>query len=323
MSSLILNAVSSIRMGVEDFRQQEAARDISAVRNFYAGVLLLIKEALIRAAPNADPMLVIGARLKPVPDGSGGLAMERIGQTTIDFQQIGERETDFGVSIDTAALKALNRIRNDMEHHYTSEPATAIRAAISKGFPVVASLLRQLDEDALFLLGDAWTTMLETKELYDQELRIARDTYSKIEWYSTSLDGAVLRCPCCRSELVEQVDPENERQDWAELRCRTCGELPDMADVIEKVVDEVHGAEVYMRAKDTGEEGPVHRCPCCERETLVESEDRCAACGEALDYSDECMRCGAGISLSDYLGGDDEGLCSYCAYQTEKAMRDD
>lgn len=44
MSSLFANAVASIRMGVEDFQQQDHDRDISAVRNFYAGVLLLAKE---------------------------------------------------------------------------------------------------------------------------------------------------------------------------------------------------------------------------------------------------------------------------------------
>ncbi|MDF1835807.1 MAG: hypothetical protein P1U62_13140, partial [Alteraurantiacibacter sp. bin_em_oilr2.035] len=65
-------------MGVEDFRQQDPDRDISAVRNFYAGVLLLAKEALIRAAPKADPALVIGAKLKPVPNDAGGIEMEQV-----------------------------------------------------------------------------------------------------------------------------------------------------------------------------------------------------------------------------------------------------
>lgn len=55
MPSLFENAVASIRMGVEDYRQQDGDRDVSAVRNFYAGVLLLAKEALVRKAPDADP----------------------------------------------------------------------------------------------------------------------------------------------------------------------------------------------------------------------------------------------------------------------------
>lgn len=161
-------------MGVEDFRQQDPDRDISAVHNFYAGVLLLAKEALVRAAPDTDPEVVIGAKLKPVPDGMGGVTMEQVGHTTVDFQQIATRAADFGIALDHKALTALNRIRNDMEHHFTSEPATAVRAAISKAFPVSASLFRQLEEDPLEILGELWTTMLETKELYDQELASAR-----------------------------------------------------------------------------------------------------------------------------------------------------
>src|SRR3546814_14579502 len=74
----LFRSVASIRMGVEDFRQQDHDRDISAVRNFYAGVLLLVKEALIRAAPEADPQHVIGAKLKPVPDGQGGIEMAQV-----------------------------------------------------------------------------------------------------------------------------------------------------------------------------------------------------------------------------------------------------
>ncbi|WP_199720802.1 hypothetical protein [Azospirillum cavernae] len=164
------NAIASIRMGIEDFRQQDHDRDISAVRNLYAGTLLLAKEALVRAAPKADPALVIGAKIKPVPDGAGGIAMRQSGHTTIDFQEIGERARTFGIPLDPGALNALNKIRNDIEHHYTSESVTAIRAAISKGFPVIDSLFRHLDENPVKLLGEVWKTMLKTKEDYDQDL---------------------------------------------------------------------------------------------------------------------------------------------------------
>jgi len=323
MPSLFENAVASIRMGVEDFRQQDPDRDVSAVRNFYAGVLLLAKEALIRAAPNADPELVIGARLKPVPDGAGGIEMEKVGHTTIDFQQIAERAKDFGINIDAQALRALNRIRNDMEHHYTNAPATAIRAAISKGFPVVASLFRQIDEVPMERLGEAWATMLQTKELYDQELQEARATLANMHWRSSSVTTELLRCKECKSELIEQTDPDNEDQDDVELRCRTCGTFLDAADMIEQVIDEVYGAEAFSRHKDTGEEGPVYICPACDRATLIEAEDECANCGEPLDYTSECGRCGEGISIQDFLDGLDSGLCSYCSWQQDKIMRED
>lgn len=323
MPSLFENAVSSIRMGVEDYGQQDHDRDISAVRNFYAGVLLLVKEALARRAPNADPQLVIAAKLKPVPDGDGGIMMEQVGHTTIDFQQISERAKDFGLAIDAQALRALNKIRNDLEHHYTSESAAAIRAAIGKGFPVVASLFRELEADPVELLGPAWTKMLETKELYDQELKETRATLAKVAWRSVSVAGGFIKCGGCQSELVEQVDPDNEVQDHIELHCRTCGAAPALEEAIEALLEDMYAGLSYVRAKEGGGDGPLYDCPACGRATLVEDEDGCANCGNELDYITECMRCCADISMRDFLDGLDEGLCSYCSYVKEKVMRDD
>ena len=323
MPSLFRNAVASIRMGVEDFRQQDHDRDISAVRNFYAGVLLLAKEALIRAAPDADPDLVIGARIKPVSDGNGGIEMRQVGHTTIDFQQIGERARDFGVPLDHGALNALNRIRNDMEHHYTSESSTAIRAVISKAFPVAAALFRHLGEDPVAELGEAWTVMLDTKDVYDQELRESRATLAKVEWYSSTIADAVFRCDSCKSELVGQIDSENVSQDHVELRCRTCGASPELSDMIESLLDDLYRMDSYIRFKEAGEDGPLYQCPACGRVTLVEGEESCANCGESLDYNSESSRCGETISIQDYIDGLDGGLCSYCQYASDKVMRDD
>lgn len=323
MPSLFENAISSIRMGFEDFRQQDADRDISAVRNFYAGVLLLAKEAIIRAAPKADPMMIIGAKLKPVSDGDGGFELKQVGQTTVDYGQIAERAKDFNIALDLQALKTLNKLRNDMEHYYTAETSNAIREAISRGFPVVASLLRQMEEDPVELLEGVWTAMLETKELYDHQLAEARATLEAVKWFSPSINERSFRCDECQSELIEQLVPGNDNQRLVELHCKTCGADHDIDDAVERAVDRLFGGDSYIRAKETGESGPVYTCPACERETLLEEEGGCASCGEALDYQSECMRCGEGIPIQDYLDGIDEGLCSYCAYIKEKVMGDD
>lgn len=90
-SALFDNALESIQMGIEDYALDKPARSLSAVRNFYAGLLLLAKEALARQAPMADLDEVIGARFKPVPDGAGGVAMVLDGQQTIDFVTIARR----------------------------------------------------------------------------------------------------------------------------------------------------------------------------------------------------------------------------------------
>jgi hypothetical protein len=53
MSDLLKNAIASIQLGVEDFkRNDDPRRLLSAIRNFYAGVLLLCKEVLRRLSPD-------------------------------------------------------------------------------------------------------------------------------------------------------------------------------------------------------------------------------------------------------------------------------
>jgi hypothetical protein len=70
-------------MGTEDYASDKPDRSLSAVRNFYAGVLLLAKEVLVRAAPNADP-----------DDVTGSVTHVLDGYKTIDFDTIGKRFKD-------------------------------------------------------------------------------------------------------------------------------------------------------------------------------------------------------------------------------------
>lgn len=322
MRSLFTNAVSSVRMGVADYLEEDDDRALSAVRNLYAGVLLLAKETLIRAAPNADPREIIGAVFKPVPDGVGGVDHVVSGQRTIDFDMIDKRFRDFGLTIDHKALSELNTIRNDIEHHYTDKPEAAIRTAIVKAFPVIASLFRQIGEDPVVQLGSAWQAMLEERTVYEQEWAAARATFASVKWHAAFMGDATLHCPDCGSELLEQSAPENTAQSRIQLRCRNCGATPDTGDAIEAAVEAVFGAEAFLRARDAAEDGPIYECPACERPTLVESEDLCASCGEGLDYKRECCRCSNRISIQDYLDGLDGGLCGYCAHQADKVMRE-
>lgn len=322
MPSLFENAVSSIRMGVEDYRQQDGDRALSAVRNLYAGVLLLAKEALIRQAPNADPREVIGAAFRPVPDGHGGVDHVVSGHRTIDFDTIDRRFKDFGLTIDRKALSELNDIRNDIEHHYTDQPEASIRTAIAKAFPVISSLFRQIEENPVEHLEGAWETMLQERALYDHELAAAHASLSNVAWHAAFMVDVKLKCGECGSELLGQVHADNTSQDCVEFRCRNCGATPATADVVEAAVDDTYGADEYLRAKDAGEEGPIYDCPVCERHTYLEDEAICANCGEGLDFTSECSRCSAEISVQDFLGGLDEGLCGYCNHQSEKVMRE-
>jgi rubrerythrin len=318
MSALFSNAVESIRMGIEDYAVDKPARSLSAVRNFYAGLLLLAKEVLVRKAPNADPDDVIGAKYKPVPNGNGGISYVQEGHTTIDFGTIGKRFKDFGISINPKALEELNGIRNEIEHRYTNKPAQVVREAIARAFPVTVQLFREVDEDPRVLLQDAWPIMLEARELFEQERTRCRATLDSVAWLSSTVADTHLRCTECGSDLVEQRDPQNTDQEKLELLCQGCGETLHWEAEIIDAVERACAGEAYDRFKDTGDVGPVHDCPACGSEAYIDTEDACAVCGETSDWEATCMRCSSGIPLEDALAGFDEGLCSYCTHTMNK-----
>lgn len=317
MKTLFDNAVQSIQLGVEDYQSNDPKRSLSAVRNFYAGTLLLAKEALSRAVPKANAKEIIGANYRPVPDNKGGVRYEQVGNRTIDFDEIGKRYKDFGLPIDQAALRELNRIRTDVEHHYSTEASTAVRDAIGKAFPVVADLFRLAKEDPSTVLGDAWPVMLDVKALYDKELAECRATFDNVDWQSAALSQAELVCFQCGSELVEQKNPKNTDYQSADVQCRACGDHSAAEDLIVRTLKLHFEPEYYSAVKDGGIY-PLHHCPDCGVEAYVtcDEENGCAYCGYSLE-GQTCGRCGETITIEN-VSPDNNGFCSYCDYQMSK-----
>ncbi|MGQ3075323.1 MAG: hypothetical protein ACT7A5_29945, partial [Ferrovibrionaceae bacterium] len=61
MNSLFDNAIQSIQLGLEDYKSNDPKRPLSAVRNFYSGLLLLAKETLVRATPNESAKIILAS----------------------------------------------------------------------------------------------------------------------------------------------------------------------------------------------------------------------------------------------------------------------
>lgn len=186
MSELFKNAVGIIRVGVQDYRSTDDHRHVSAVRNYYAGILLLGKAVLARRFPNEEPDKLIAANLKPISGPNGRVEFVPASQTTIDFATIGRRFEDLGIPSDYRLLKELNRIRNDAEHKYSSLSREAIVEVIAKGFPAAAQLFRLVDEDPVALLGDEWQEMLRTRAVFDAE-------YERAPRHSHRFNGGPIR----------------------------------------------------------------------------------------------------------------------------------
>jgi ribosomal protein L37E len=316
MTALLDNAIAAISMGVEDYWRKEGHRAQSAIRNFYSGVLLLAKEALTRAAPNVAIEDVLAERYRPIPDGMGGIKHVPLGNRTVDFHTLGERFKHFSLPLDTRALDGLSRIRNEIEHKYTTETTDAVREAIARAFTVVADLLGLLKISPAEALGDTWRHMLETRHLYDREVEQCRKSCAAIRWRSKTIQCAELQCPHCSSNFVEQMDPSNSDQECAHLRCRACGKELDTDNVISATLANALAAETLIAYRDSGEAGPISECPDCGNESFLEFENLCAICGYHRNYV-QCVSCQETLLLKD--GAKGPALCDRCAEDADRA----
>lgn len=306
MSELFDNAVQSIRLGLEDYQADAPARTLSAVRNFYAGLLLLAKEVLVRAVPEADEEIVLAADYKPRPDGSGGIKFVPRGKTTINLDNIGARFKDFGLSIDDTALRELSHIRNDVEHRFPDKKRDLMKPVIAKAFPVAYSLFRQAGEDPRAVLEGTWTTMLEVNAVYEQDLKECCSTFDNIDWPSETWHRVTHFCPECRSDLVAQSNVENKSHQEIDAECRLCGLTINAEELI------VNSIAIHV---DNQDDDPPKTCPECGLSTYLagndcEDDTGCVWCECKLG---RCVGCDEKLTPDDV--GNRTDLCSYCDYK--------
>lgn len=313
MPTLLENAVEALQLGVEDYHSNDPRRASSAARNFFAGILLLAKQALVSKVPNANERDVIAARFDLRPDGQGGVEMVA-SNNTIDFTSLGGRLLDFGITVDRQALRRLASVRNEIEHSSHEHTSEQVREVIARAFPVVSQLFSSIGLEPATVLGDAWVGMLRVRELFDIEVEACRATFGAIAWDSDYLAALPLVCPYCNSPLVSQTVPTNtDHQDMA-CRCRACGEGSDGQTLVEHSLSDYLGDDIYTAARD-GQGSPLAACPECGVNAYVEGEG-CVWCGEILG---ECAVCGEGL-IPDTVCWDNSQLC---AYHGNMASRDD
>jgi hypothetical protein len=221
----------------------------------------------------------------------------------------GERFKAFGLSIDKGALADLNKIRNDMEHLYTSADSKKVREAIARAFPVVVALFGQLHEEPANHLCESWKPMLDVKAVFDRELAECDASFEKVDWESHAVSNASRVCPKCGSRLLHQNDAANEARQEADSSCRQCGGHVAADDMIVAALKGLFEWENHEAYKDGGEPS-LGRCPECNLETYVMSgdENHCAWCDLELG---ECLRCSTDLT-PDNVSWDSNEFCSYC-----------
>ncbi|NGZ27157.1 MAG: hypothetical protein G8345_09765 [Magnetococcales bacterium] len=312
-SPLLANAAASIRIGIEDYQasDDDKGRVLSAVRNVYAGVLLLCKEVLRRLSPGDELLL----HLEVVPKrGENGIQFKprhegRVNRT-IDKQEIVDRFKTLGLQINDSKISSISKIRNDIEHYHSRHTPAEIDRALSGAFIVIWELTRNhLHEDPEKLFGqDAWETLAEIKAVFDQAMKTCKDSLSGINWETGTLVAALeyFQCDACGSPLIKQIDPAYTDWRYARFQCHKCGESINSEKLVRSAIEESLFAESYLAMTDGGDP-PYEDCPECDGVYIFE-EGRCLMCGFKL--SGECAVCWAGITLEDYMAGDGN-LCSY------------
>lgn len=322
MKELLDNAVLSIELGVEDFQSDDKRRLLSAIRNVYAGLLLLCKQVLWDASPDGSDGSLIYKDLVPkkLADGSVVMGPRKLHRNTVDRRLIEERFKALGLDLEWKALGKIADIRNDAEHLFLRAKPSLAREVLSSALPLIEQLVAEhLEDDPKYLFSDdCWKALLENREVFEKQAARCLGSFDAVNWDIGALAEALgeVRCPDCGSSLLRQLDPDNEDFESIELECVECSSEPDREDVFEAALVESTSGDAYIAMTDGGEP-PIHDCLECGRSSWVLEEGGCVFCGTGPHT---CGLCGE-ICLPDDFNYD-EGTCSYCAWRMDKVKRE-
>jgi len=312
---LLTNAVESIQLGVEDFQAGSRPRLLSALRNIHAGILLLYKEALRRRSPDESDEVLVKAKIVPRQSDDGELEFVGVGEKTLDVQQIKERFDGLKIATEWARFDAITKVRNKIEHYYSTITQKALTGVIADAFMIVrAFIANELQGDPRELLGETtWQAMLSVAEIYAAERAECDKEMASVNWQSESLaNGACkLTCEQCGSDLLTPLDA-TERYEEVTLRCRACGADEPAETFVPRAVEAALAFDMYL-VGDDGAELPYVSCPECGADAYVIEEQRCASCGHEAEH--KCALCGNTIPPEEL---DSSPYCGWCAYQMAK-----
>ncbi len=209
MERIIENGLNSIRVGLEDYEQALEANDdgrlTSAVRNVYAGILILAKGKLYELSPaDTRGILIRVVRPKLV---NGRIEVVPVGRNTIGYEEIKQRFEDSALSLDWARIERVRSIRNDLEHFYHDGARSNVQEALVDAAIARRILLTMLNLDTVYDLGERWWgVLLRNDQLIAAELAACRETFSGIHWINQAARAASEHffCEQCGSLLIRQ-----------------------------------------------------------------------------------------------------------------------
>lgn len=319
--NIFQNAVNSIQIGIEDYQSDDERRSVSAVRNIAAGILLLYKEKLCQLSPKNNKELLIKQHLRPVQSSDGEITFEGKGHKTVDVQSIKDRFKSLKITVEWKRFDEINKLRNELEHYYTTQSPNAVREIVAKSFLLIRDFLSEyLEKDPQEVLGEeAWTILLDVSEVYAAEEEACKKSIAAIDWRYSSIEDALdfLRCEKCHSSLIQAPHSE-DRYPNISLHCKSCNYDFSFENIIEQCIDDLLSGDAgaHVTIKDGGEL-PYDKCLECEQDTFIHCESCCVACGYEVEYTN-CIYCEESLSIEELWDGG--GTCGHCEYKFEKSM---
>ncbi len=334
---LLENALTSIRLGVEDFQRcqpseagnRDPARALSAVRNLFAGVLLLFKYRIATSVDDPDDaasLLFNPPEVLPQANGERGVEWRPVGKfkrTTIDVATIKKRFEGFDIEVNWDSIDNLQDCRNHLEHLHLQNTLGEVADFVAQLFPVLRDFIQtQLHRQPAELLGSAWPIMLAHHQFTVDTVASCSASWEEAgvpEGMRTWMEKC--RCEECGSSLLranrddveDGVDVECG-DDVFRYVCDNCSNTDLIGPLLIKILNDAHDYD----PRDGGEPS-IEECYVCQHDTFLIFEQRCLWCSAELDYR-ECDFCEEPLRQSDQDNG---GLCDYHSHMMAKANRDD
>lgn len=331
------NALASICLGIEDFDRSklaknqggDPARALSAVRNLFAGMLLLFKYKIAISVKNSDDasaLIFNTSEVLPQSDGNGGIKWKPVGKlkrTTIDVATIKKRFEGFDIEVDWRTIEKLQDCRNHLEHLHAENTLGEVADFVAELFPVLRDfILTQIKEQPASLLGVAWPVLFSHHNFFINTIAACEAAWANAG-VPEKMQPWLERCKCekCGSSLLrpsqgdidEGISVKNQ-DDTFRYVCIACGYSALIGILIIKEFN-----DAYDYDPRDGGEADVEECSSCGRSTFVIREQHCLWCTAELDYS-ECEFCEEPLRQEDQANG---GFCAYHLHAYEKSMRND
>jgi hypothetical protein len=331
------NALTSIRLGIEDFQRSlllpeqngDPARALSAVRNLFAGVLLLFKYKIATSVDDPDDAATLifnPPEVLPQSDGNGGVEWQPVGKfkrTTIDVATIKKRFEGFDIEMDWGTIEKLQDCRNHLEHLHPANTLGEVADFVAELFPILRDFVhKQMNEQPAELLGAAWPIMLGHHKFFTNTSAECSAAWNEAG-VPDLMQPWLVQCRCeeCGSSLLQpHVDDIEEgmsvewHDDAFRYHCIACSHSDLIGPAMLKKLDDAY----HYDPRDGGEPD-IETCNECRRDTFLIGEQHCVWCRAELDYP-ECVVCEEALRQDDQFNG---GLCGYHNHMHEKFMRDD